>query len=128
MALSTQSVVLLADDDVWVRNLVRRILEEVGFTVLPAANTVEALTLSRTYPHRIDVLLADVDISGGSGVALVAQIIAERRDTLVLLMSGGTLQTIPARMPFILKPFSPSDLVAKLRDILATCPNNLVSI
>ncbi len=129
MPLSTrQGVVLLADDDVWVRNLVRRILENAGFAVLPAANTLEALTLSRSYPQRIAVLLVDVDISRGSGVALVAQIIAERSDTLVLLMSGGTLQTVPARMPFILKPFSPGDLVAKLREILETCPNDLVSI
>lgn len=129
MGLPTQQcVVLLADDDVWVRNLVRRILEDVGFVVLPAANAVEALALSRAYPQRIDVLLADIDISRGSGVALGNQIITERSDTLVVLMSGGTLQTVPTRMPFILKPFSPGELVAKLRELLATCGNDLVSI
>ena len=129
MALHTQQgIVLLADDDVWVRNLVRRILEAAGFVVLSAANAGEARTLSRAYPQRIDVLLVDVDISRGIGIALVTQIIAERSGTLVLLMSGGSSQTIPSRMPFIQKPFSPGDLVAKLRDLLATCRNDLVSV
>ena len=129
MALPTeQGVVLLADDDVWVRNLVRRILENAGFVVLPAADAREALALSRAYSKRIDVLLADIDFPTENGTPLASQIIAERIDMLVLLMSAGTLQSVPTRAPFILKPFLPGHLVAKLRELLATCRDECVSI
>jgi DNA-binding response OmpR family regulator len=121
MALATKRrVVLLADDDVLVRNLIRRSLEAAGFLVLVAADGTEALALSETCPERIDVLLTDVDVAGIDGISLAEQIRLARKDTLVLLMSAGTTHAIPNRMPFISKPFSLTELVAKIEQVLAS--------
>ena len=48
-----RQVVLLADDEVLIRNLVRLSLEDAGFQVLSAADGLEALTLSRNYPTKL---------------------------------------------------------------------------
>lgn len=114
-----RTVVLLVDDDVVIRNLVRRKLEMEGFCVLAATDGNEALSLSRTCPHSIDVLLADVEMPGMDGVTLAEQITRERGDTSILLMSGGTEKAIPERMSLMSKPFSPTELVAVLTDVLA---------
>jgi DNA-binding response OmpR family regulator len=53
------------------------------------------------------------------GISLAEQITRERSDALVLLMSGGTARNIPEHMAFISKPFFPSELVARLEDILS---------
>ena len=116
---SNHRVVLLVDDDVLIRNLVRRNLETAGFLVLSAAHATEALAISRACPDRIDALLVDVEIPGTDGVTLAQQITRERTDTLVLLMSGGTMRTIPEQMAFISKPFLPAELLTKLADVLA---------
>ena len=118
-AIAKHRVVLLVDDDVMIRNLVRRKLEMEGFCVLTAADADEAFALSRACPDPIDVLLADIEMPGMDGVTLAEQITVERTDTSVLLMSGGTKKAIPERMSFMSKPFSPAELVASITDLLA---------
>jgi DNA-binding response OmpR family regulator len=113
-------VVLLVDDDVLVRNLVRRSLEAASFLVFAAADGTEALKLSGTCPERIHVLLTDIEMPALDGVALAKQIKQERRDTAILLMSAGTARAIPSGMAFIAKPFSPAELFAKIEEVLAT--------
>jgi CheY-like chemotaxis protein len=120
MAVSTRPcVVLLTDDDVVLRNLLRHILEAAGFLVLAAADGLEALAHSRACPQRIDVLVTDVEMPAMDGIALAEQIRRERKDISVLLMSAGTMQQIPEHIPFIAKPFLPKELLAKLEEVLA---------
>jgi CheY-like chemotaxis protein len=113
-----QRVVLLAEDDVLVRNFVRHILKAAGFLVLAAADANEALELSRICQHRIHLLLTDVDMPGMNGLALAEEITRERADTIVLFMSGGTRQVIPETVPYITKPFTPKALIRKLEELL----------
>jgi two-component system OmpR family response regulator len=117
-SITEHRIVLLVDDDVMIRNVLRRSLESAHFRVFSAADAQEALEVSRSFPDRIDVLIADVEMPGMDGVALAAQITSERRDTAVLFMSGGTERPIPENIPFISKPFSPAELVAKVAGIL----------
>jgi CheY-like chemotaxis protein len=48
----TQQTILVADDDVFVRNLVTILLQGKGYLVLSASDGQEALNLSRKYPGR----------------------------------------------------------------------------
>lgn len=114
----TKYVVLLADGEVLVRNLVRRILEEAGWLVLAAADANEALTISRACDHRIDVLIVDMDIPGMNGLVLADKIQREREDILILLTSAGTTQRVPSKMPFIAKPFPPKELAETIEKAL----------
>ncbi len=59
-ALPGKETVLLAEDEDSVRRLARRILEEVGYTVLEARGATEALRISEGWDGPIDLLLTDV--------------------------------------------------------------------
>jgi DNA-binding response OmpR family regulator len=117
-AATNQRTVLLVDDDVVIRNLLRRSLEAAGFSVLAAADANEALAVVRTCSERIQVMLTDIEMPGTDGLTLAEQITCERAGTLVLLMSAGTARIIPEQMAFIAKPFSPTELIAKLELLL----------
>jgi two-component system chemotaxis sensor kinase CheA len=66
---------LVADDSLTTRTLVRSILEAAGYDVVVAADGVDALTILRTTP--IDLVVSDVDMPRLDGFALTAEI---RRD------------------------------------------------
>ena len=53
-----------------------------------AGGGAEALTVSRGYDGRIDLLLSDIEMNDMSGIDLAHQMTAERRGLRVLLKSG----------------------------------------
>lgn len=116
---SEQKVVLLVDDDVFVRNLIRRNLESEGFQVFSAAGAGEAITLARACADPIDVAVIDVELPDGDGIAVAEAILRERPRTAILLISGGTSLTVPEHMSFIAKPFSRCELTDALTRALA---------
>ena len=113
-------VVLLAEDDVGVRNMVRRVLERAGFRVLAAADIVEALTFAYNYSHPIDILLIDVDMPQIDGISLAEHIKKVRPEILVLMMSGwlhsAGVHDVPAKV--LAKPFSMQSLLETIRDLI----------
>jgi CheY-like chemotaxis protein len=66
----SQTVILIAEDDVIIRNFVRVVLEKQGYFVLTACDGEEALALSRQYPGNIDALLSDVVMPKMDGLIL----------------------------------------------------------
>ena len=123
-------VVLVAEDDVLVRNLINTVLVRAGYSVLLAADGEEALQLSRHYSGRIDLLLSDVIMPRMDGVTLAARVREERPQTLALLISGRMSSEIVeanAMFDFLRKPFVPAQLKSKLEEILArTDPSSAV--
>src|SRR5882724_11404564 len=81
-------VILVAEDEVLLHNMVRRMLENAGFTVLAASDGAEALRISREYPTPIDLLLTDVQMPSMDGIALAEHIVRERPDTAIVIMSS----------------------------------------
>ena len=117
-------MVLVVDDDVPVRDLVRRVLHERGYNVLAAASAVEAVELSQQQPGDIALLLADVVMPDMSGPALAGQLKRLRPSLKVLFISGAndeTLQqhglTAPDEM-LLRKPFAPDVLAGRVREVL----------
>src|SRR5689334_4548200 len=107
--LSSAGVIVLADDEVTVRNLCRTILQREGYFVMCVADGSEALELSRSYAGAIDLLLTDVVMPHLDGVSVCRQVKAERPNVEVLFMSGrmsGQL-AIPPSLSFFPKPFLP---------------------
>jgi len=114
-------VVLVAEDDVFVRNLINTVLTRAGYSVLLAADGTEALELSRHFAGEIDLLLSDVMMPGIDGLKLAAQIHEERPGTPALLISGKTSSEIVqgnVLFDFLAKPFVPAQLKAKLDEIM----------
>jgi two-component system cell cycle sensor histidine kinase/response regulator CckA len=115
-------VILVAEDEVLVRNLINVVLVRAGYSVLIASDGEEALELSRRYAAEIHLLLSDVTMPRMDGFTLTKLLREERPSTKALLISGKLSSEIlegNAKFDFLRKPFVPDQLKSKIRDILA---------
>jgi signal transduction histidine kinase/ActR/RegA family two-component response regulator len=115
--------VLLVEDAPMIRRLARAIMERAGYTVVEAADAEQALEFADQHPC-IDLLLTDLIMPGASGVELADQLRANRPDVHVLYMSGYTDNAVVRNgmlgesAAFLQKPFTPEELLRKLRQVL----------
>jgi len=115
--------VLLVEDEPAVRELVRKVLQRQGYTVLVAADGAEAIRLAETRREPIQLLLTDVIMPEMSGRELAERLIAARPGLRVLFISGYTEDIMAsglpdARVDLLEKPFSPTVLARKVREVL----------
>jgi len=80
--------VLVAEDDVDVRELLFDLLTSWGIEVTPAANGGEALTVFEADGQRFDLLLTDLTMPGMTGVALAREVTRRRPGMPVLLCTA----------------------------------------
>ena len=119
----TETILLVEDEEI-VRNLVREILTDNGYTVLEAAGGKAALSICETYAEPIHLLLTDVIMPTMGGSELKDLVVKLRPDICVLFMSGYTDDSIAHRgiydadIAFIEKPFTPDALARKIREVL----------
>ena len=116
------SVILVADDDALIRNLVTLLMQQDGHFVLSAADGHEGLELSRKYPGSIDLVITDTKLPRLNGTVLCAHLFDERPGIKVLVMSGEDIREIVCQninLPFLPKPFDGQTLTARVREILA---------
>ena len=116
--------ILLVEDDQQVRELTRSVLIARGYTVLVAENGPAAVKLCGQRGNEIDLLLTDVVMPGISGREVASQVAARWPNIKVLYMSGYTENSIvhhgvlDTGTFFLAKPFTPSALANKLREVL----------
>jgi DNA-binding NtrC family response regulator len=124
MTRSTQSnpeTVLLVEDHLVLLELIKHILGNAGFTVIPACNAKEALLLEAGHPGTIDLLLSDVRMRGLSGPDLATKLKQKRPEMRVVLMSGypgGASLALDCGWHYIQKPFIAAALVSTIRGVL----------
>lgn len=117
-------LILLVEDDHSVRRLSQSTLEAHGYIVLPAANGHEALSHLEKLPMGVDLLVTDVILPELSGSELANQIQRTWPETKVLFMSGYTDDAVTSHgvyedcVVFLQKPFTPSELLTKVREVL----------
>lgn len=108
--------ILLVDDDAEVRAVTAAYLAEMGHRVVEAADGAAALDILRA-DDQLDLLIADFAMPGMTGTELADKARGIRPGLGVLLVTG---YADPARMPdsylFLNKPFSRSDLAAKIHE------------
>ena len=116
--------VLLVEDEKIVRDVGARILERSGYRVMQAGNGDEAIALAMEYGERIDLLMTDVVMPGMHGRELANRLTRIHPETRVLFTSGYTDNAIVHHgvldegVSFIGKPYSPSALAKKVREVL----------
>jgi PAS domain S-box-containing protein len=116
--------VLLVEDESGVRELVKRILQERGYTVLEARLGEDALRIAAQNADRIQLLLSDVIMPGLGGGELAEQVTQNWPGIKVLLMSGYTDDSIITQggakryHAFLAKPFTADGLIRKVRSVL----------
>ena len=112
-----QKVILIAEDDMFVRSIAKTVLEAAGYFVLSANDGADALNISRQYAGTIHALLSDVQMPNIDGLQLREQILFERPETRVLLMSAQ-LESSAKEILVLRKPFSPAVLVERIRQLI----------
>jgi two-component system, cell cycle sensor histidine kinase and response regulator CckA len=116
--------ILLVEDEETVRNLAQLVLERCGYTVLSAANGREALRVAQGHARAIALLVTDVVMPLMAGRALAERMATIRPDMRVLYMSGYTDDAvlrhgvIQEGAAFLQKPFLPSALATRVREVL----------
>ncbi|MEZ4462218.1 MAG: ATP-binding protein [bacterium] len=113
-------LVLLVEDREFVRRSTADILRRSGYRVMTAKDGEEALEIARGHIDAIDVVLTDVMMAKLDGADLIRELQALRPDIKYLLMSGHFEQDLDLSnhgKNFINKPFSASELVAKLEEV-----------
>jgi len=116
--------VLLVEDAEPLRTLTKEILERCGYTVLEAANGIEAIQVAHNSHAPIHLLLTDVIMPIMGGEQLAAQLSRVRPNIKVLYMSGYPNEGmawsgIPAsRVVLLEKPFTREILMRTLRQVL----------
>jgi two-component system, cell cycle sensor histidine kinase and response regulator CckA len=125
LPLGTETV-LLAEDDLQVREFASRVLQGLGYRVLEAANGNEALQVAGQTAGAIDILLTDVVMPQIGGKNLSEKLKWERPEIKVLFLSGYTADSIVHHgvldegVAFLHKPFNSDDLARKVRAVLDT--------
>jgi PAS domain S-box-containing protein len=117
--------ILLVEDDPALREMAGTLLKRLGYTVWAAANGVEALSLKqqRSVGH-IDLLFTDVVMPHMSGKELADRVQVLYPHTKILFTSAYTENAIVNQgvlnkgVVVLQKPFTPSALAHKLREIL----------
>jgi two-component system, cell cycle sensor histidine kinase and response regulator CckA len=117
--------ILLVEDEEPVRELIQTILSGRGYTVIVADSPWQAEDIAEHFSADIHLLLTDVVMPRTSGRELAASILAKRPHIRVLYMSGYTENVVTSGglleegLAFLQKPFSPSALLHKIREVLS---------
>jgi two-component system cell cycle sensor histidine kinase/response regulator CckA len=122
--LEGTETILLAEDQEEVRAVMLTALGRHGYTVLVALNGDDALRIVREHPGPIHLLITDVVMPAMSGRELVSRVQASHPGIRVMYASGYTDDAIvrhgvlEAGVIFLQKPFTPTALLRKIREVL----------
>ncbi|MCP4574472.1 MAG: response regulator [bacterium] len=116
--------VLIADDEANIRNILDFTLNAEGFTVIGARNGAEAFTLALS--EQPDIVILDVMMPDTDGIEACRRIKGDKRTSnlpvILLTARSGSDDRRRGREAgadaYITKPFSPTKVVATLREIL----------
>jgi len=104
--------IVLVEDDAVIGALIAELIREMGHHVCATAGT-HAEAVAAALQHAPDVMIVDVVLGDGSGVAAVAEI-QRRADIPHIFMTGGTRRSIPLHATVLAKPFGLAGLAAAL--------------
>jgi PAS domain S-box-containing protein len=120
--LTGSGTILLVEDEEMLLWMTGKMLEELGYKVIPASTPKDALAICERGEH-IDLILTDVVMPEMNGREMVERIKSFRPDVRVLFMSGYTADIVAQRgiveegMHYIQKPLEMKQLNEKLRNL-----------
>lgn len=113
--------VLLVEDESFVREVTREILIAAGYRVFAAKNANEAVRIYQEDQWQIDLVITDLVLPGETGRSLAARLQHQNPKLKVLFMSGYQNQIelkSPSEKDFLMKPFSSSVLLSRIKLML----------
>jgi len=115
------TTVLIVEDELKITRLVRDYLEQAGFAVLEAADGQAALSLARA--QRPDMIVLDLGLPGIDGLDVTRRL-RETSSVPIIMVTARTEETdriVGLELgadDYLTKPFSPKELVARIRAVL----------
>ena len=123
--LTGQGIILLVEDEEGLRALNARGLSSRGYTVLEAANGVEAMELIDKEGAKIDLVVSDVVMPEMDGPTLLKEMRRTNPDLKMIFVSGYAEEAFQKNLPpggqfaFLPKPFTLKQLVATVKETMA---------
>ena len=121
----SQGTILVADDEETVRTVVTIMLERMGFSVLAAADGLQAVEMFTEHANEISCVLLDMTMPVMDGRQVFDHLKALSSEVKVILCSGYDEQEAMGRFAgtdlagFLQKPYQSSNLRNKLRETLS---------
>lgn len=121
----TQDTILVVEDDKNIRELIATILQDQGYHVQTAGDGIEALQTLQMLKGNCPLVITDVIMPRMKISVFIEGMKALRPETTVLYISGYAGDALQANemndnTPFLQKPFLPSTLIEKVRELLQT--------
>jgi DNA-binding response OmpR family regulator len=120
-AVSSLGSILIVDDDVGLRETLADFLEAEGYSTLQAGNPAEAR--AQMASASTDLLLLDINMPGGDGLSLAAEIRARLSTPIIMLSGKGSMVDRVVGLEvgaddYLPKPFELRELLARVRAVL----------
>jgi len=122
--LEGDGTILLVDDETFILDVSKQMIQRLGYKVMTAGSGMEALSIYRDNPDAVDIIILDLimpDLDGGKTYDRLKQI---DPDVKVLLSSGYSINGKATEIlnrgcnGFIQKPFNMNVLSTKISEIL----------
>ncbi|MFH2204921.1 MAG: response regulator [Elusimicrobiota bacterium] len=116
--------ILVVEDDAGVRSFVFRTLTWAGYTTLAAANSADAIRAITKHDKKIHLILIDIIMPGIKGISMITRLVKKCPRSKFMLMTDwdesarAKLPRMPAGLATFHKPFTPNELVDKVRSLL----------
>ncbi len=117
--------ILVVDDDMRLRSLLQRFLQENDYFVSVAKDAEEARAILREY--KLDLLIVDIMMPNETGLQFLEKLRKESKIPVILLTAmGETADRITGLElgadDYLPKPFEPKELLLRLKNILKRAP------
>jgi PAS domain S-box-containing protein len=124
--------VLIVDDEIHIVSMLKQILSRIGYKVISATTSSQAITLCKEFKDDIHLVLSDIIMPDMNGVELITLMRELHPEIKAIFMSGYTTNMaiesmgMEKNMVFLQKPFTFEELAHKIRDSLKTNEKTVV--
>jgi two-component system cell cycle sensor histidine kinase/response regulator CckA len=122
---SSNEVIVIVDDEDFVRDVFGKTLRTLGYTVLVAKDGEHALQVMQDHHAPVHLVISDIQMPEMDGLEFVGLLRSAYPDMPALLVSGAGPQymmdhrdRIPEGVHFLAKPVAIGELASKVRQIL----------
>lgn len=118
--MTSQTTILIIDDEEIMREVITKLLQEEGFRVIPAARAEEGL--EKIQQEVVDLVLLDLMMPGIGGIAALKEILKIAPDTIVIMITAyasvenAVTATQAGAFDFITKPFKNDELLLVIKN------------
>lgn len=119
-----QCKVMVVDDQVYIRMMLRKVLTSSGYCVLDVSNGTKAVEIAQQ--EKPDIALVDVNIPGLNGINLLKQLKSGNSQLATIFMSGSVDYKFleeadkAGAVGFLQKPFDIYELTEWLDELTAS--------